>query len=37
MFSDILDKIKELLGGKPMSDADLTAELDKKAEGRGLS
>jgi len=37
MFSNILDKIKELLGGKPMSDADLTAELDKKAEGTGLS
>jgi len=37
MFSNILDKIKELLGGKSMSDADLTAELDKKAEGTGLS
>jgi hypothetical protein len=37
MFADILDKIRELLGGKPMSDADLTAALDKKAEGKGLS
>jgi hypothetical protein len=37
MFKKILDKIKELLGGKSMSDADLTAALDKKAQGTGLS
>lgn len=37
MFQKILDKIKELLGGKAMSDADLTAELEKKAEGKGLN
>jgi hypothetical protein len=37
MFQKILDKIKELLGGKTLSDADLMAELEKKAEGRGLN
>ncbi len=37
MFQRILDKIKELLGGKTISAVDLTAELDKKAEGTGLS
>jgi len=37
MFQKILDKIKELLGGKAMADADLTAELNKKAKGRGLN
>jgi hypothetical protein len=36
MFQKILDKIKELLGGKALSDVDLTAELNKKAKGRGL-
>jgi hypothetical protein len=37
MFSKILEKIKELLGGKPMADADLMAEMEKKAEGTGLN
>lgn len=37
MFQNILDKIKDLLGGKAISDADLMAELEKKAEGRGLN
>ena len=37
MFQKILDKIKELLGGKALSDADLTTELEKKAEGMGLN
>ena len=37
MFQTILDKIKELLGGKVLSDADLMAELETKAEGRGLN
>jgi len=37
MFRKILDKIKELLGGKAMPDVDLMAELGKKAEGRGLN
>jgi uncharacterized protein DUF3597 len=37
MFQKILDKIKELLGGKPMSDADLLAVLEKQAEGKGLN
>jgi len=37
MFQKILDKIRELLGGKAMSDVDLMAELGKKAEGMGLS
>jgi len=36
MFQKILDKIKELLGGKAISDADLTAVLERKAEGMGL-
>jgi hypothetical protein len=35
MFSKILEKIKELLGGKPMADADLMAEMEKKAKGTG--
>jgi len=37
MFQKILDKIKDLLGGKALSDADLMAELEKKAAGRGLN
>ena len=37
MFEKILDKIKELLRGKPMADVDLLAELEKKAEGKGLN
>jgi hypothetical protein len=37
MFQDILDKIKNLLGGKSLSGADLTKILDKKAEGKGLN
>jgi hypothetical protein len=36
MFEKILDKIKELLGGKAISDADLMAVLEKKAQGTGL-
>jgi len=41
VFSDILDKIlgkiKSLVpGAKSLSDVDLTAELDKLAEGKGL-
>ncbi len=36
MFQKILDKIKELLGGKTISDGDLTAELNNKAKGMGL-
>jgi hypothetical protein len=37
MFQNILDKIKDLLGSKTMSDADLMAVLEKKAAGRGLN
>jgi hypothetical protein len=37
MFKDILDKVSNLIGGKAISDADLMAELDKKAEGKGLN
>ncbi len=37
MFTRILEKIKELLGGKPMADVDLMAVMDKKAEGTGLN
>ena len=37
MFEKIIDKIKGLLGGKAMSDIDLMAVLEKKAEGRGLN
>jgi hypothetical protein len=37
MFEKVIDKIKELLGGKAMSDVDLMAMLEKKAEGRGLN
>jgi hypothetical protein len=37
MFQKILDKIKELFGGKALSDVNLTAELEKKAEGAGLN
>lgn len=37
MFEKIIDKIKELLGGKAISDVDLMAILEKKAEGRGLN
>ena len=37
MFKDILDKVSNILGGKAISDADLMAELEKKAEGKGLN
>ena len=37
MFKDILDSLKKILGGKAISDADLMAELEKKAEGKGLN
>ena len=37
MFENIIDKIKGLLGGRAISDVDLMAELEKKAEGRGLN
>ena len=37
MFERIIDKIKDLLGGKDMPDIDLMAELEKKAEGKGLN
>jgi len=37
MFQKILDKLKEWLGGKPLSDADLMAELEKRAKGLGLN
>lgn len=37
MFKKILDKIKEWLGGKTLADADLTAVLSTKAEGKGLN
>ena len=37
MFKDILNSLKNLLGGKALSDADLMAELEKKAEGKGLN
>src|SRR5690242_8835902 len=37
MFQKILDKIKEWLGGKPLADADLMAELEKRAKGLGLN
>jgi len=37
MFIDVLDKIKGILGGKAISDADLMAELEKKAAGKGLN
>ena len=37
MFERIMDKIRDLLGGKPMPNVDLMAELEKKAEGRGLN
>jgi hypothetical protein len=37
MFQHIQDNIRELLGVKVLSDADLTAELEKKAEGTGLN
>ena len=37
MFQEILDKIKKLLGGKSLSDADLMVILEKKAEGKGLN
>jgi hypothetical protein len=37
MFKEILDKIKKLLGGKSLSEADLMVTLEKKAEGKGLN
>jgi hypothetical protein len=37
MFQNILDNIKDILGGKNLSDADLTVTLEKKAEGKGLN
>lgn len=37
MFESVMDKIKNLLGGKNMSDVDLMAVLEKKAEGKGLN
>ena len=37
MFATIIDKIKALFGGKALSDVDLMAVLEKKAEGRGLN
>lgn len=37
MFKEILDKIKELIFGKDLADADLNAVLEKKAEGTGLN
>ena len=37
MFPKILKNIKDLLGGKALSDADLMVELEKKAAGRGLN
>ena len=37
MFSDVLDKLKDLIKGKTLSDADLMAELEKKAEGKNLN
>ena len=37
MFENIINTIKDLLGGKDMSDVDLMAELEKKAEGKGLN
>lgn len=37
MFQKILDKIKEIFGGKAISEVDFAAEMEKKAEGRGLN
>ena len=37
MFIDVLNSLKNILGGKALSDADLMAELEKKAEGKGLN
>jgi hypothetical protein len=37
IFGKIIDKIRGLLGGKAISDVDLMAVLEKKAEGRGLN
>ena len=37
LFEKIIDKITGLLGGKAISDVDLMAILEKKAEGRGLN
>jgi hypothetical protein len=37
MIQDILNKIKELLAGKVMAEADLMAVLEEKAEGKGLN
>jgi hypothetical protein len=37
MFEEIIDQIQRLLGGKTMSNVDLMAVLEKKAEGKGLN
>lgn len=37
MFKQILDKLKELIFGKDLSDADLNAVLEEKAKGSGLN
>lgn len=37
MFQAILDRIKEWLNGKELSEADLTAKLEEMAEGTGLN
>ena len=37
MFQEVLNKIQALLGGKPLSDAELVTKLEKKAEGTGLN
>ena len=36
IFEKILEALRNLFPGVPLSDVDLTAELDKKAEGTGL-
>lgn len=37
MFEKIIDKLKGLFGGKAIAEVDMMAELEKKAEGRGLN
>lgn len=37
IFNLILDKIKDLLNGEPMSNADLMVVLEERAEGTGLN
>jgi hypothetical protein len=37
MFDNIINTIKNLVGGKALPDVDLMAELEKKAEGKGLN